>query len=128
MALYAVVDEAHGFFWRGSMPKLRKSITSTAIVALLAGTIGTTPASAWYYNNNGAAIAGAMIGGMALGAAVGALASQPSYGYGYGYARAFGGDYGYGYAPYRAAPAYGYGPGYGYGYPHHHVRYYDYDD
>ena len=75
------------------MPKLRKSITSTAIVALLAGTIGTTPASAWYYNNNGAAIAGAMIGGMALGAAVGALASQPSYGYGYGYAPAFG-DYG----------------------------------
>jgi hypothetical protein len=98
------------------MPKLRKSITSTAIVASLAGTIGTTPASAWYYNNNGAAIAGAMIGGTALGAAVGALASQPSYGYGYGY------------APYRAVPAYGYGPGYGYGYPHHHVRFYDYDD
>ena len=69
---------------RGSMTTLRKSITATAIVVLLAGTMATTPASAQYYGyNNGAAVAGAIVGGMALGAAVGALASQPHYNYGY---------------------------------------------
>ncbi|GLI92318.1 hypothetical protein [Methylocystis echinoides] len=114
------------------MTKLRKTITATALVALLAWTMTTTPASAWYYGaNNGAAVAGAVIGGMALGAAVGVLASQPSYGYypNYGYGAGYGG----GYAPYyRTAPAYGYGGyGYGYGYRYPHQRqvdYYDDDD
>jgi hypothetical protein len=123
LALNGGVDEAHGS-WRGSMTTLRKTITATALVALFAGTIATTPASAWYYgNNNGAAIAGAMIGGMALGAAVGTLVSQPNYSYGYsggygtgyGYGPGYANGYGYGYVPYRTAPSSGYGGGYGYG-------------
>ena len=106
------------------MTTLRKTITATAIIALIGGTTMATPASAWYRNNNGAAVVGALVGGLALGAAVGALASQPSYGY----------SPGYGYAPYRPVPAYGYGAGYGYGYGygyaprrHYHVDYYDDD-
>jgi hypothetical protein len=132
LALNGSVDKAPDS-WRGSMTVLRKTVTATAIVALVAGTMTTTPASAWYSGyNNGAEVAGAIIGGMALGAAVGAMASQPHYGYGggYGYTPAYGSGYGYGYAPYRVAPAYGYGggngPGYGYLH-HHHVGYYDYD-
>ena len=88
------------------MTKLKKIITGIAASALMASTLSVTPASAWTryrYNNNAGAIAGAAIGGMALGAAVGAMASQQRYNNGYGY----------GYPP---PPAYGYGPGYNYGY------------
>ena len=117
------------------MTMLRKTINITAVGAFLAGTISATPAADWYDGyDNGAAVAGAIIGGMALGAAVGSLASQPGYGYsggygpGYGYEQGYGGGYGYGYAPYRTAPR-GYGVGYGYGYRrHHHHHPWDYDD
>ena len=90
------------------MTSLKRVIMGPAIAALMASTLAATPAAAWsrYRNNdNAAAIAGAAIGGMALGAAVGAMASQQRYYNGYGY--------NYGYPP---PPAYGYGPGYGYGY------------
>lgn len=108
------------------MITLRKTISTTAILALLFGAVATTPAMAWgYRNDNGMAVAGAVIGGMALGAAVGAIASQPSNYYGYGPR--------YGYPAPRPSPAYGYGGGYGYedgyGYrrPHHHIDYDDYE-
>jgi hypothetical protein len=123
LALTHSVNQNHSS-WRGTMTTLRKTIPATAIAALLAGTMTTTPASAWYYrNNNGAAIAGAVIGGMALGAAVGTLVSQPNYNYGYGggygtgygYGPGYANGYGYGYVPYRTAPSYNYGGGYGYG-------------
>ena len=92
------------------MTSLKKIITGAAVALMIGGSMAATPAAAWgYRHDNGAAIAGAAIGGMALGAAIGAAASQPRY---------YGG-YGYGYPP---PPAYGYGyaPAYGYGY--------DYDD
>jgi len=91
------------------MKTISKIITVSIIALGLASTIAAAPASAggYYYRSgpSAGAIAGAATGGMALGAMVGAAASQPSYygGYGYGYPA-----YGYGYAP-----SYGYGYGYG---------------
>jgi hypothetical protein len=84
------------------MSSFSKIITGSIVALALAGTIAVTPASAggtYYYRSapNAGAVAGAAIAGMAVGAMVGAAASQPHY-----Y------DYGYQY------PAYGYGPYYGY--------------
>lgn len=90
------------------MTSMKKIITGSAVAALMASTLAATPAAAWsrYRNNdNAAAVAGAAIGGMALGVAVGAMASQPRYYNGYGYNN--------GYPP---PAAYDYGPGYGYDY------------
>jgi len=92
------------------MTSLKKIITGAAMALMIGGTMAATPAAAWgYRHDNGAAIAGAAIGGMSLGAAIGAVASQPDYydGYGYGYGYGPRPVYGqpYGYAP---APAYGY--------------------
>ena len=85
--------------------------TGAMVLALAVATFAVTPAAAWtrYHNNNAGAVAGAAIGGMALGAMIGAAASQPRYygGYGYGYPPPPPPAYGYGYAP-----AYGYGYGY----------------
>ena len=86
-----------------------RRLTTIGIAAAIMGIaiVGTTPASAqwgwggygggWggyggygggYGYNNGAAMAGAAIGGMALGAVVGsAIAQQNQNNYGYGYAQ-----------------------------------------
>jgi hypothetical protein len=88
------------------MISMKKIITGAAMALMIGGTMAATPAAAWgYRHDNGAAIAGAAIGGMALGAAIGAATSQPRYddGYGYGPRRVYGQPYGY--AP---APAHGY--------------------
>ncbi len=89
------------------MTNFKKIITGTAVALMIGGTMAATPAAAWsrYRSNNAGAIAGAAIGGMALGAVIGAAASQPRYYGGYGYG-------GYGYGGYGYAP-YGYGYGYG---------------
>ncbi len=68
-----------------------------------------TPAAAWGRNyNNGGAIVGAAIGGLALGAAIGIIAHQPRYYGGYGY--------GYPPPPPPPPPPYGYPPQPLYGY------------
>ena len=88
------------------MTKLGKFITAATVMLTIGGAMAATPAAAWgYRHNNGAAIAGAAIGGLALGAAIGAAASQPRYygGYGYGPRPVYGQPHGY--AP---SPAYGY--------------------
>ena len=92
------------------MTTMRKIFTTSIIALGLTSMVAATPAAAGSYYRyrsgpSAGAIAGAAIGGMALGAMVGAAASQPSYygGYGYGYPA-----YGYGYVP-----SYGYGYGYG---------------
>ncbi len=88
------------------MNSLKNIITGTAMALIIGGTMAATPAAAWgYRHDNGAAIAGAVVGGMALGAAIGTAASQPHYydGYGYGPRPVYGQPYGY--AP---GPAYGY--------------------
>lgn len=62
------------------MTKLKKIIAGPAVALMIGGAMSATPAAAWgYRHNNGAAIAGAAIGGLALGAAIGAAASQPRY-------------------------------------------------
>ncbi|MGJ0509123.1 MAG: hypothetical protein ACR652_18770 [Methylocystis sp.] len=92
------------------MTRFSKIITGSIVALALASTIAATPASAggYYYRSrpDAGAIAGAAVAGMAVGALVGAAASQPAYGY----------DYGYGYPAYGYGPAYGYAPAYGYGY------------
>jgi hypothetical protein len=81
------------------MTNFGKIFTGSIVALALASTIAATPASAggYYYRSgpNAGAVAGAAIAGMAMGAMIGAAASQPHY-YGYRY------------------PAYGYGPAYGY--------------
>ena len=82
------------------MTGFHRFVTLNIAAATLVVTIGaTSPALAqwgWgdyggyggYGYNNGAAMAGAAIGGMALGAVVGsAIAQQNQNGYGYGYAQ-----------------------------------------
>jgi len=88
------------------MTNSRKIIAGSAVALMIGATMAATPAAAWgrYHNNNGAAVAGALVGGMALGAAVGAMASQPHYNNGYGQP--------YGYGGYEEG--YGYDEGYGY--------------
>lgn len=60
-----------------------KIFTGSVAALALAGTIAATPASAggYYYRSgpNPGAVAGAAIAGMAVGAMVGAVASQPRY-------------------------------------------------
>ena len=83
--------------------KILQKFTAVAAVTIMVGaSVAATPAAAWSrYYNNGGAVAGAAIGGMALGALLGAAASQPRYygGYGYGYP-----------PPPPPLPAYGYPP------------------
>ncbi|RTL87359.1 MAG: hypothetical protein EKK29_07230 [Hyphomicrobiales bacterium] len=85
------------------MTNLGKIITGSIAALALASTIAATPASAggYYYRSgpDAGAVAGAAIAGMAVGAMVGAAASQPHYDYGYGH------------------------PGYGYAYGRHHYGY-----
>jgi hypothetical protein len=92
------------------MKTISKIITGTIAALALASTIAVTPAAAggYYRYRSGpdaGAIAGAAVAGMAVGAIVGAAASQPYY---------YGG--GYGYPAYGYGPGYGYAPAYGYGY------------
>jgi hypothetical protein len=94
----------------GAIKTIRKIITGAIAALALASTIAATPASAggYYRYHSGpdaGAIAGAAVAGMAVGAIVGAAASQPNY---------YGG--GYGYPAYGYGPGYGYAPAYGYGY------------
>lgn len=85
------------------MNSLKKIITGTAVALIIGGSMAATPVAAWGYRyDNGAAIAGVVVGGMVLGAAIGAAASQPQYYDGYGYGPVY--RHPYGYAP---APAYG---------------------
>ncbi len=83
-------------------------ITGSIVALALPSIIAATPASAggYYYPSRpeAGAIAGAAIGGMALGAAIGAIASQPTYGHYYRPAYPYP-SYGYG----GPARAYGYG-------------------
>ncbi len=84
------------------MTTLRKMITGAAVALMIGGTMAATPAAAWgYRHDNGAAIASAAMGGLALGEAIGAAASQPRYydGYGYGPRPVYGQPYGYTPAP-----------------------------
>ncbi len=85
------------------MKTISKIVTGSIVALALASTIAATPASAggYYYRSgpDAGAVAGAAIAGMAVGAMVGAAASEPHYDhYGYGY------DHGYGYG----RPRYGY--------------------
>ena len=88
---------------------IMKIITGSIAALALASTIAATPAAAGgYYRHSGSnagAVAGAAIAGMAMGAMVGAAASQPHYGY---YNQPYGG-YGYGYAPHHEEYYGGYG-------------------
>lgn len=89
---------------------INRIITGSIAALALASTITSTPASAGgYYRHSGpdaGTVAGAVIAGMAMGAMVGAAASQPHDGY---YGQPYGG-YRYGYAPQYEE----YNGGYGY--------------
>jgi hypothetical protein len=92
------------------MKAISKILTGSIVALALASTIAATPASAGGYyryhsSADAGAIAGAAVAGMAVGAIVGAAASQPHY---------YGG--GYGYPAYGYRPGYAYAPAYGYGY------------
>lgn len=96
------------------MKKISKAILSVAAAGFLAGTMMTTPADAGprrraVQNYEEQEEIGAALGGLALGAAAGAIASEQYYNDGWGYNYGPGYGYGYGYD-------YGYGPGYGYDY------------
>ena len=75
------------------MPKLTKTLTALAAAATIGLAAVATPQPA--EARNGGAIAAGIIGGLAVGAIIGAAATGPHYGYAPGY--------------YAAGPAYGYG-------------------
>ena len=75
------------------MPKLTKTLTALAAAATIGLAAVATPQPA--EARNGGAIAAGIIGGLAVGAIIGAAANGPHYGYGPGYYAAPG-YYGYG--------------------------------
>lgn len=94
------------------MKKISKILGSVAAASFVVGTMMATPADAGprrraVQTYEAEEDIGAALGGLALGAAAGAIASQQYYNDGWGYN--YGPGYGYGYD-------YGYGPGYGYDY------------
>ena len=95
------------------MKRLSKVLSAVLATAFVAGTMMTTAEAGArrraIQNYEAEQEVGDVLGGLALGAAAGAIASQQyyndgwgyNYGPGYGYGPAYGYDYGYG-------PAYGY--------------------